>query len=164
MIPRIEESGGEHGRRVVAGEGMVTPIRELVITDPDGSEDVLSPRRTRLAPDAEIVRERPELFALCCKNDRTDAPVVFARRSAPRLGRSRTSSPTSRPGHPDLRHRRKVSRGGWGLDRWSFMATVTNPATRRRGPRRADIAHIAHPGRPGARAVRRSGDRNQGSD
>jgi hypothetical protein len=89
-----------YGRRVVAGEGMVTPIRELVITDPDGSEDVLSPRRTRLAPDAEIVRERPELFALCCKNDRTDAPVVFARLRAVarQVSRQLADEPTRTPG------------------------------------------------------------------
>jgi hypothetical protein len=108
MIPRIEESGGERGRRVVEGEGMVTPIRELVITDPDGSEEVLTPRRTRLAPEAEIVRERPELFTLCCKDDRTDAPVAFraALRAADRevsrqlvgepIRRSGSSTPTAR--------------------------------------------------------------------
>jgi hypothetical protein len=78
MIPRIEESGGERRRRVVEGEGMVTPIRELVITDPDGSKEVLTPRRTRLAPEAGIVRERPELFRLCMpEGDRTNAPEVF---------------------------------------------------------------------------------------
>jgi hypothetical protein len=64
-------------RRVAAGEGMVTPAREVTVTYQDGRKEELIPGRTRFDPSHTLVRQRPELFTLCAKRDRTSAPATF---------------------------------------------------------------------------------------
>ena len=73
----IEASGGARYLRVKAGESMVTPVAETIVTYGDGSRETLIPGRSRFAPEHEVVRQRPELFELCCRDDRTNAPAVF---------------------------------------------------------------------------------------
>jgi hypothetical protein len=54
-------------RRTIAGEGMLTPTKEL--SDIDG-QGTLVPKRTRVAIDYPLVRERPELFRPADPSDR----------------------------------------------------------------------------------------------
>jgi hypothetical protein len=73
-----ERASGPRQRRSVAGEGMVTPARAVIVTYNDGSEERLIPGQTRFCPSHELVRQRPELFRLCMpKGDRTNAPARF---------------------------------------------------------------------------------------
>ena len=51
-------------RRVMAGEGMVTPTKPLIL----GNER-LWPGRSRLSPDHELVRRRPEDFRAADPSD-----------------------------------------------------------------------------------------------
>ena len=64
-------------RRVAEGEGTVTPVRELTVSYRDGTKEELIPGLHRFDPSHALVRQRPELFALCCKGDRTSAPAYF---------------------------------------------------------------------------------------
>lgn len=48
-------------RRVIAGEGMMAPVK-LVEFKEDGRYERLLPGRSRIAPDHWIVRQRPERF------------------------------------------------------------------------------------------------------
>ena len=86
-------------RRLRQGEGMVTAVRPVTVTYRDGSVERLVPHRTNFVPDHELVRQRPELFQLCRKDDRTTAPQVFrgVLRAAERE-LTRPSSTASRPG------------------------------------------------------------------
>jgi hypothetical protein len=70
---RIEMvSDGRRPRRVLAGEGMVTPVKPLVLNEGDGDER-LYPGRDRLAPDHAAVRARPEHFRPAMKGDKVTA-------------------------------------------------------------------------------------------
>jgi hypothetical protein len=64
-------------RRVLAGEGMLTPVRDTTVTYESGRSELLKAGVTRLAPDHRLVRMRPELFVLACKKDRTKARARF---------------------------------------------------------------------------------------
>jgi hypothetical protein len=64
-------------RRVADGEGTVTPVSEVTVTYSDGTTELLVPGRTRFDPSHTIVKQRPELFTLCAKRDRTSAPATF---------------------------------------------------------------------------------------
>jgi hypothetical protein len=100
LISRVESSFGVRGLRVLQGEGMVTAARPVTVTYPDGSTETHVPGRTRFAPEHELVQARPELFRLCCKDDRTDTPEVFrqALRSADRdVERQLTEAGGERP-------------------------------------------------------------------
>jgi hypothetical protein len=94
-------------RRVMAGEGMVTPVRPLLI---DGKQ--AEPGRERFASDHELVRLRPELFRPCDSRDRRTHEdhrdmLVRAQRSLEReLGSDRTFG---------LGGGRKGSRPSWAL-------------------------------------------------
>lgn len=55
-------------RRVVAGEGMVTPRQRLTIAD-DGTVETLVPGRDRLSVDHPFVARYPERFELCWSKD-----------------------------------------------------------------------------------------------
>jgi hypothetical protein len=82
----VETSFDARELKVIAGEGMLTVVRETTVTYDDGTQEKLVPRRHRFAPEHELVQQRPELFKLCCRDDRTDTPEVFrqALRSADR--------------------------------------------------------------------------------
>lgn len=43
----VEESGGVRDRKVLAGEGMVTPVRPIIV---NGGKERLSPSGTALTP------------------------------------------------------------------------------------------------------------------
>jgi hypothetical protein len=95
----FEKASGRRNLRVGAGEGMVTPVRPVTVEYRDGTKETLLPDRQRFSPSHSLVRQRPELFELCCKGDRTAAPRVFrdALRAAER-DLTRLSSTTPRPG------------------------------------------------------------------
>jgi len=77
MTKATETAAGPRQLRVLAGESMVTPTTTLEFTTSDGRREILRPGRSRLAPDHPIVRLAPEKFQLCCRDDRTSAPLVF---------------------------------------------------------------------------------------
>jgi hypothetical protein len=58
----VEESGGVRDLKILAGERMLTPVRPIVSRD---GKQRYFPKRHRFSVDAELVRERPELFELC---------------------------------------------------------------------------------------------------
>jgi hypothetical protein len=102
-------------RQLKMGEGMVTAVRPVTVTYRDGSVERLIPGCTNFDPAHELVRERPELFTLCHKNDRTTAPRRFwdaLRTAERRLEQAGPASRTShsRPGRYQLRSPRKESR------------------------------------------------------
>jgi hypothetical protein len=71
----VEESGGVRDLKILAGEGMLTPVRPIISRD---GKQRYFPKRHRFSVDAELVRERPELFQLCMpKRDRTTARAEF---------------------------------------------------------------------------------------
>jgi hypothetical protein len=76
---RVEVAGrGDRRRRnVLAGEGLVTPLRPLELRE-DGRDEVLQPGRARLAPEHWAVRARPELFYPAMKGDRATATRLRA--------------------------------------------------------------------------------------
>jgi hypothetical protein len=55
-------------RRVIAGEGMVTPVKLLVLETENGLEN-LHPGRSRLIVNYPFVRQHPELFRPCDPTD-----------------------------------------------------------------------------------------------
>jgi hypothetical protein len=73
----ISNGGGRRRRNVIAGEGLVTPLRPLELHE-DGTDAVLQPGRDRLAPEHWAVRERPELFYPAMKGDRATATRLRA--------------------------------------------------------------------------------------
>ena len=77
MRPLYEVSGARRVLRVGAGEGMVTPAREVTVTCADGRSEVLVPGLHRFDPSHTLVKQRPELFVLCDRRDRTNAPARF---------------------------------------------------------------------------------------
>jgi hypothetical protein len=99
-----EKASGRRNLRTAAGEGMVTPVRPVVVEYRDGTKETLLPDRHRFDPAHVLVRQRPEVFELCDKRDRTNAPARF--REALRVAErelTRPSSTTSRPGRSGLR-------------------------------------------------------------
>ena len=78
MTDATELASGRRGRRVVAGERMVTPVKPLNL----GGEKLL-PGRDRLAPQHPAVRERPEWFRPAAPRD-----VSTARSHSRRLERA----------------------------------------------------------------------------
>jgi hypothetical protein len=114
-----ERASGRRNLRVGAGEGMVTPVRPVVVEYRDGTKETLLPDRHRFDPAHPLVRERPEAFALCCRDDRSSAPQVFrdALRAAERKLTRPLASTASRPGRPGLRSgrvSRRNPRGRYG--------------------------------------------------
>jgi hypothetical protein len=63
MIPLYEEANSlrPQPRRVMAGEGMVTPTERLVLKE-DGKTEELTPGRERFCRDHPLVRKHPEWF------------------------------------------------------------------------------------------------------
>jgi hypothetical protein len=60
----LEMAAGPRRRRVIAGEGMVTPTKPLIF-----GHERLWPGRARLALDHELVRRRPEAFRAADPSD-----------------------------------------------------------------------------------------------
>ncbi len=77
-------------RRVMAGEGTVTPIRPMTITT-DGRREQIRPDLHRFAPHHEVVRARPELFKA---TDPRDSKTAAEMRSM--VTRSRQATPSTR--------------------------------------------------------------------
>jgi hypothetical protein len=67
----IETTSGNvrRGRRIMAGEGMVTPRQPMAVEE-DGKVETLMPGRDRLTVEHPLVRRQPEKFDLCWKRDR----------------------------------------------------------------------------------------------
>jgi hypothetical protein len=115
--PRVEVAadGGRRRRNVLAGEGLVTPIRPLELRE-DGRDEVLEPGRARLAPDHWAVKERPELFHIAMSGDRMAATrlrelLVRAEREVRREMRGGRPSPARRVGDaPGARLPRRQAR------------------------------------------------------
>jgi hypothetical protein len=82
-IAAVELSGGRGRRRVMQGEGMLTPAKPLEMVV-GGRREVLRPGRDRFAPEFWACRRRPELFRPADPRD-----VVTARNHADLLKRSR---------------------------------------------------------------------------
>ena len=104
-------------RQLRMGEGMVTAARPITVTYRDGSVERLIPGCTNFAPNHELVRERPELFTLCRKDDRTTAPQRFRdvlRAAERRL--EQTAGPPSGTSHSRPR-RSQTGREPWRLGR-----------------------------------------------
>jgi hypothetical protein len=77
-VTGVEASALGRSLKVIAGEGMVTPVAPMTVRYRDGSEERLLPNRHRFAPEHELVTQGPEKFRLCMpKGDRTDAPEQF---------------------------------------------------------------------------------------
>jgi hypothetical protein len=121
-----EKASGRRGLRVEAGEGAVTPTRPVTVEYRDGSREQLIPGRHRFAPDHGLVRQRPELFQLCCKDDRTTAPRVF--RDALRAAERALTRPPSGAA-PRSRLRRK------GREPWRLGSDLRSDRLSRRDPR-----------------------------
>jgi hypothetical protein len=85
-------------RRLRMGEGMVTAVRPVTVTYRDGSVERLVPHCTNFDPSHPLVRQRPELFQLCRKDDRTTAPQVF--RDVLRAAERELTRPSSRASRP----------------------------------------------------------------
>jgi hypothetical protein len=66
---RIESSGQTRQRRVMAGEGLVTPRKRLTL-EQNGLAETLIPRRDRLAVDHEFVARHPEWFEPSWREDK----------------------------------------------------------------------------------------------
>lgn len=122
MYP-YERASGPRQRRSVAGEGMVTPVRPMVVTYENGGEERLLPDRQRFDPSHTLVRQRPELFALCMpKGDRTNAPARYrdALRAALRDEErilDGTAGPPSGTSHSRPRRTPQTGREPWRLGR-----------------------------------------------
>jgi hypothetical protein len=96
----VAADGGRRRRNVLAGEGLVTPVRPLELRE-DGRDEVLEPGRARLALDHWAVKERPELFQIAMSGDRMAATrlrelLVVAEREVRREMRGGRPSPTRR--------------------------------------------------------------------
>ena len=57
------------GRRIIAGDGMVTPRKPMTLTE-DGVMETLRPGSDRLTLEHPLVRANPERFTLCWRQDR----------------------------------------------------------------------------------------------
>jgi hypothetical protein len=75
----FEESGGVRGRKVRAGEGMLTPVAPTRIDYADGTSELLVPGVSRFAIEHELVQWKPEAFVPCMKRgDRMGTSQRFA--------------------------------------------------------------------------------------
>lgn len=84
-------------RRVAEGEGMATPKRRVEVRY-DGQLLVLHPGRSRLAPDHELVKARPDLFrAAWSKDEATRLQLEIAELRSRRRSRPRQAPPRGRP-------------------------------------------------------------------
>jgi hypothetical protein len=79
MTPRIplpvshgieETFDGRRSRHILAGEGMLTPIRPLDVHQ-DGKTETYYPGSFRCSPDWWGVRDYPEKFRVCMKGDKS---------------------------------------------------------------------------------------------
>src|SRR4051794_23180827 len=83
-------------RRILAGEGMVTPTKPIVLRDADHSE-VLGPG-SRLVPDHPLVQMYPSRFVPCDPKDAATRPALRSMLTrAVRLGRGTTTAMTKPP-------------------------------------------------------------------
>jgi hypothetical protein len=91
MVEFTERYDGARSRRVLAGEGLVTPVREVEVNG-----ERLQPKRDRLALDHPWVLARPELFRCCVMvGDRFDTPGRH-RRMLAQAERALTGTTTTR--------------------------------------------------------------------
>lgn len=95
-------------RQLRMGEGMVTAARPVTVTYRDGTVERLIPGCTNFDPGHELVRERPELFTLCRKDDRTTAPKRF--RDVLRTAERRLEQAGASPRHGRHQLRKRASR------------------------------------------------------
>src|SRR6476619_4660907 len=70
-----EFSGPRRSRRVIAGEGMLTPVRDFTWR---GDRWVAS--RDQVAPDHEVVQEHPERFTACYAKESDPGVLAFLER------------------------------------------------------------------------------------
>jgi hypothetical protein len=73
----IETSTGKRPvKAILRGLGMVRPNRRLALHE-NGSEEVLDPKTARLAPDHWLVRQHPEWFHPCDREDPATAQEML---------------------------------------------------------------------------------------
>ena len=70
-----EISGRHRTRRVVAGEGFLTPVKDFT-----WQGDKWIAGRDRVVPDHEVVRDHPELFTPCYHKESDPAILKFLQR------------------------------------------------------------------------------------
>lgn len=93
-------------RRVLAGEGMVTPVRTISL----GGSDRLEPGITRLAVDHDLVRKQPELFEPADRSDRSTRSALRSLLKAAELEVSRELA--RRRGEPEPRTSSRATLNG----------------------------------------------------
>ncbi len=96
-------------RRILRGDGMVTPRRMVEVTRADGRIEKLHPERSRLVPTHSWVRENPEAFTPVFSGDFDCRAVLERLRSGVSRGRPRGT------GEPWLLPASGQSTGSWRL-------------------------------------------------